>query len=156
MNKNNNIMVFSFVTFIFLIFSCTNKIEKIELYDKKFLFEEDAFYKIYYINSSTKEIEIGIFFPDGILEQDIMLGNLEVKIMLENDITNKILDRENIRISYKDYNERLVNKIYFETIDLLKSEVIKKIEIKVLNNFLLNKKAELMITNLNSSLFFGS
>ena len=85
-----------------------------------------------------------------------MLGNLEVKIMLENNITNKILDRENIRISYKDYNERLVNKIYFETIDLLKSEVIKKIEIKVLNNFLLNKKAELMITNLNSSLFFDS
>ena len=154
MNKNKIIIgtLLIFCTF----FSYSNKIKKIELIDKDYCFDEVNYLKNYNINSSTKEIEIGIFIVDEILEQDMELGNLEVEIILENENVKKILYGQNVKLVYKDFKKRLVNKIYFETIDFFNVQVIKEIKVKVLNRFLINENTCLIITNLNSSLFFDS
>lgn len=156
MNKNKLIIIILLLFCIFQTLSCSRKNNKIHMIDKDYNFKEESFIKVYNINSSTKTIEIGIFFDDGISEQNMVLGNLEVEIILEKNNITKKLCRNNVRLVYKDFTKRLVNKVYFETIEFNNVQVINELKVKVLNRFLVSENAKLVITNLNSSLFFDS
>lgn len=151
--KNNILFALIFIMVIFFT-GCSKPIKKLEISDGEFLFTNENFKKQYTIEAYLKSFDVGVIFKEPILKDKIILGSLEVIISLNKGPDQKITLSPDVRYFYSNYENNLVNKIYFQSITLDDKEFINELEISVIKAFDFPNVSELLISNLDSEFFF--
>lgn len=151
--KNNILFALIFIMVIFFT-GCSKPIKKLEISDGEFLFTNENFKKQYTIEAYLKSFDVGVIFKEPILKDKIILGSLEVIISLNKGPDQKITLSPDVRYFYSNYENNLVNKIYFQSITLDDKEFINELEISVIKAFDFPNVSELLISNLDSEIFF--
>ena len=157
LNMKNKIIFITLCTlFMPFLFGCSKKIKLVDIVDDNFLFNEINFSKRYAISSYLQSFDIGIVFTEPILKSDIKLGILELEIIFSNNETKRIIIDSSSRIFYSNFNKQLVNKIYLSPIDFENILFVKEIILSTKKTFPIEQKLKLLITNLDSELFFAN
>lgn len=147
--------LFSRAVLIFvLFFSCSKNIKFIEIIDDSFLFSKENYSKTYEISSNLDSLDIGISFNKEIKKEDLQLGSLEVTIIYANNKTKTVLLDSDCKFFYSEYNNQLVNKINFRTIDLEEVLFVKELILTIRTPYIISSDSKLFITNINSRFFF--
>ena len=149
--KNKFFLIF---TVFICIFSCSNQIKKLEILDDEFLFNTNGFKKHYKVQTYLQAFDVGIHLKQPVLKDDIKLGTLNVAIVSEYGQEQKIMLNPVARFFYSDYENNLVNKIYFQTIKLEHKQFIQELDVSVINSFSVPIESKLVITNFGTELFF--
>ncbi|WP_288982575.1 hypothetical protein, partial [uncultured Treponema sp.] len=68
----------------------------------------------------------------------------------------RIIIDSSSRIFYSNFNKQLVNKIYLSPIDFENVLFVKEIILSTKKTFPIEQKLKLLITNLDSELFFAN
>ena len=142
--KNNILFALIFIMVIFFT-GCSKPIKKLEISDGEFLFTNENFKKQYTIEAYLKSFDVGVIFKEPILKDKIILGSLEVIISLNKGPDQKITLSPDVRYFYSNYENNLVNKIYFQSITLDDKEFINELEISVIKAFDFPNVSELLI-----------
>ena len=143
-----------FISFfvMFICFSaCSKKIKKLEISDSEFLFNIMNFTKQYKIETYLTSFDVGIYFKEPILKENIELGSLGVCI---NGQEQRVILKPDVRFFYSDYKNNLVNRICFQTIDLDDKQFIQELGVSIINSFSVPSESELVITNFGTELLF--
>ena len=151
--KNKMLFFLIFATLI-CVFACSRQIKKLEISDDEFLFNTIGFKKHYKVESYLQAFAIGVYFKQPVLKDSIELGTLEVAIISENGQEQKILLNPVVRFFYNDYENNLVNRICFQTIDLDDKQFIQELGVSIINSFSVTSESELVITNFGTELLF--
>ena len=147
--------IFFLIFIAFVAFSnCSKQIKRVEISDGEFLFNIENYKKHYNIETYLKTFDVGVRFNEPISKDKIKLGCLEVIIGLCNDQEQRTILTPDVRYFYSDYENEMVNKIYFQSIILDDKEFINEVEVSVINAFDFSEGSELLISNLNSEFFF--
>lgn len=59
-----------------------------------------------------------------------------------------------VRFFYSDYENNLVNRVCFKTIDLDDKQFIQELGVSIINSFSVPSESELVITNFGTELLF--
>ncbi|MBQ7882552.1 MAG: hypothetical protein IJ312_07570 [Treponema sp.] len=151
--KNKKLLFLIFAMTI-CVLACSKQINKLEISDDNFLFNAIGFKKQYKVETYLRAFDVGVYFKQPISKDDIKLGMLEVSIVSENGQEQKIMLIPNVRFFYSDYKNNLVNRIYFETINLGNEQFVQELNVSLINSFSVPVESELLITNLGTELFF--
>lgn len=151
--KNKIVFFLIFAMFI-CIFACSKQIKKFEISDDEFLFNTIGFKKHYKIDTYLYAFDVGVYFKQPVLKDDIKLGTLEVAIISESKQEQKIILNPIVSFFYSDYENNLVNKIYFQTVELDHKQFIQELDVSIINIFSVPIESELVITNFETELFF--
>jgi hypothetical protein len=151
--KNKKLLFLIFAMTI-CVLGCSKEIRKLEISDDNFLFNTIGFKKNYDVETCLRAFNIGVHFKQPVLIDDIKLGTLEVTIVSENGQEQKIMLTPGVSFFYSDYKNKLVNRFYFETIDLGNEQFVQELNVSLINSFSVPIESELLITNLGTELFF--
>lgn len=147
----SKILFISFFVMFICFSACSKKIKKLEISDSEFLFNIMNFTKQYKIETYLTSFDVGIYFKEPILKENIELGSLGVCI---NGQEQRVILKPDVRFFYSDYKNNLVNKIYFQNITLADKKYIQELEVSVIDIFSFPAETELLINNFDSEFFF--
>ena len=109
----------------------------------------------YLARKTIDSLDIGISFNKEIKKEDLQLGSIEVTIIYANNKTKTVLLDSDCKFFYSEYNNQLVNKINFRTIDLEEVLFVKELILTIRTPFIISSDSKLFITNINSRFFFN-
>lgn len=147
----SKILFISFFVMFICFSACSKKIKKLEISDSEFLFNIMNFTKQYKIETYLTSFDVGIYFKEPILKENIELGSLGVCI---NGQEQRVILKPDVRFFYSDYKNNLVNRICFQTIDLDDKQFIQELGVSIINSFSVPSESELVITNFGTELLF--
>ena len=147
----SKILFISFFVMLICYSACSKKIKKLEISDSEFLFNIMNFTKQYKIETYLTSFDVGIYFKEPILKENIELGSLGVCI---NGQEQRVILKPDVRFFYSDYKNNLVNRICFQTIDLDDKQFIQELGVSIINSFSVPSESELVITNFGTELLF--
>lgn len=150
----NKILVFSIFTMFICFFACSKQIKKLEISDAEFLFNIMNFKKLYKVETYLQAFDVGVHFKQPVLKDDIKLGTLGVTVVFENGQKQEIMLNPVVSFFYSDYENNLINRIYFQTIELDAKQFIQELDVSIINSFSFPSESELLISNFGTELFF--
>lgn len=150
----NKILVFSIFTMFICFFACSKQIKKLEISDAEFLFNTMNFKKLYKVETYLQAFDVGVHFKQPVLKDDIKLGTLGVTVVFENGQKQEIMLNPVVSFFYSDYENNLINRIYFQTIELDAKQFIQELDVSIINSFSFPSESELLISNFGTELFF--
>ena len=150
----NKILVFSIFTMFICFFACSKQIKKLEISDAEFLFNTMNFKKLYKVETYLQAFDVGVHFKQPVSKDDIKLGTLGVTVVFENGQKQEIMLNPVVSFFYSDYENNLINRIYFQTIELDAKQFIQELDVSIINSFSFPSESELLISNFGTELFF--